>query len=257
MAIRIRNLSITLLLIVIFQLPGWGQEEEVQLRELNFYVASGSRIRNVRFGVFDETGTLTGSRPTGFRTSGRSLKYTYEGPDPMVFFEDEAAPNPSDPDAVRRTPVGRIVVPPDVDKVLFFFVPNPDFPDSGLKYEVTGIDIRKETVPAGHITIFNTLPIPFKGVVGKSKNRKNGDIINVVPGINPPIDIHPRAQVLLALESESEGFLRVYEDTIDCGDTERVLLILFPPRFPGSLNVGGKLISFPLRAEAAEEGNDS
>jgi hypothetical protein len=92
--------------------------------------------------------------------------------------------------------------------------------------------------------------------VGKSKNRKNGEQLQIDPGINTPIDIHPQAQILLALESESEGFLRVYEDTIQCGDSERVLLILFPPRFPGSLNVGGKLISFPIRAEAAEESSD-
>lgn len=253
MAIRIRNLSFVLATLFLFQTPTWGQEDEVQLRELNFYVASGSRIRNVRFGVFDEAGALTGSKPTGFKTSGRSLNYAYEGPDPLVFFEEEAAPTASEPDAVRRTPVGRIVVPPDVDEVMFFFVSNPDFPDSGLKYKVTGIDIRKETVPAGHITIFNTLPTTFRGVIGKSKNRENGNRMDVIPGINFPIDIHPRAQILLALESESEGFLRVYEDTIHCGESERVLLILFPPRFPGSLNVGGKLISLPVRAEATKE----
>ncbi|MDA3874628.1 MAG: hypothetical protein PF795_11800 [Kiritimatiellae bacterium] len=256
MAIRIRNLSFALATLLLIQPPTRGQEGEVTLRELNFYVASGSRIRNVRFGVFDKAGLLVRSKPTGFRTSGRSLNYRYEGPNPLEFFEEEAAPTPSKPDAVRRTPVGRIMLPPDVDEVMFFFAPKPDFPDSGLKYTVTGIDIRTETVPAGHITIFNTLPVTFRGVVGKSKNRKNGEQLQIDPGINTPIDIHPQAQILLALESESEGFLRVYEDTIQCGDSERVLLILFPPRFPGSLNVGGKLISFPIRAEAAEESSD-
>ncbi|MEX2606753.1 MAG: hypothetical protein WD708_05360 [Kiritimatiellia bacterium] len=253
MAIRIRNLSFALATLFFFQLPSRGQEEETPLREFDFYVASSSRIRNVRFGVFDETGALTGSSPTGFKTSGRSLSYTYKGPDPIVFFEEEAAPTAADPNAVRQTPVGKSMLPPDVGEVLFFFIPNPDYPDSGLKYNVTGIDIRQEIVPAGHVTLFNTIPITFRGVVGESKNRENGTAFNITQGINPPIDIQPQAKVLLALESESEGFLRVYENTIYCDENERILLVLSPPRIRGSRNVSGKQISLPIRAEKRKE----
>ncbi len=253
MAIRIRNLSFVLATLFLLHPHSRGQSEEASLLHLKFYVASGARIRNVRFGMYDESGIFTGSNPTGFRTSGRSLQYEYQGPNPIVFFEEETAPTEADPEAVRQTPVARASLAEDAKKLLFFFTPNPDFPESGLKYNLIGIDIRKEVVPAGHITIFNTMPITFRGAVGKSKNRENGKTLNVLPGTNPPIDIQPRAQVLLVLESETEGFLRVYENTIDCGENERVLLILFPPRFPGSLNVGGRLISFPLQAEASEE----
>jgi hypothetical protein len=253
MAIRIRNLSFALATLLVFQLPSRGQEEDVALSELNFYVASAIRVRNVRFGVFDETGTRTGSRSIGFRTSGRSLTYEYEGPDPIVFFEEEAAPTAADPDAVHRTPVGKSTLPPDVDEFLFFFVPNPDFPESGLKYNVSAIDIRQESVPSGHITIYNTIPVTFRGVVGESRNRENGTVLNVNSGINPPIDIQPRAQVLLVLESESERFVRVYKNTIHCDENQRVLLVLTPPRFPGSLNVGGRQISLPIRVEENDD----
>lgn len=257
MASRIRNLIIALAALTLLPCFTFGREKDAPLRELEFYVASGTRIRNVRFGVFAETGEIVGSRPTGFKTSGRSLRYQYKGPDPLVFFEEKDAPTPDNPEAVRRTPVGRVHLPPDVDEVLFFFTPNRDDPEKGLKYSVTGIDIRDHKVPAGNFTIFNTLSIPFMGAVGKSESRKSGRALTVKPGINTPVDIYPRAEVLLALESESEGLMRVYEDTIHCDRNERVLLILFPPRFPGSLDVGGKLITLPVRPGEDADGTEA
>ena len=98
----------------------------------------------------------------------------------------------------------------------------------------------------------------MQGAVGKNQD---GELITVQPGINPPLHIWPQASVVLALESKTREIIRIYKDTIRCGPDERVLLIIFPPRFPGSHNVGSKLISIPVRPDpesetAEEDGSD-
>jgi hypothetical protein len=248
MANRIRNLSFTLfaLYCVLFL----QAEEPPPLREFQFHVVSGSRIQNVRYGVFDETGQLIGSKPTGFRSSGRSLKYPYKGPEVIVFFEEEPAPTAQNPNAVSRTTVAATRVPKGVEEVMFLFSENKQYPEKGLKYDIQWVDTSEKYIVPGHVTIYNTLPIEFKGAAGKKANK--GKIIKASPGINPAIDIYPQATLLLTLESKVDGLLRVYEDTISCGEKERILLILFPPRFPGSLDIGSKIISFPIK-ELEEE----
>jgi hypothetical protein len=223
-----------------------AQEETPSMRTVTFFVASGARIRNVRFGQFDEQGRLTGSTRTGFRTSGRSLQYEYTGPMPLIFFEEEPAPTPQDPEGVRRTPVARANLPPETSEVMFLFNRNPDYPDVGTKYSVQWVNLDTAEIPAGHVTIFNTLGITMQGAVGQ---ETRGETLTIAPGINPPLHIQPQASVVLALESKAKGLIRIYKDTINCGPDERILLLIFPPRFPGSHNVGSKLISFPLRKD--------
>lgn len=250
MAYRIRNLIFAYISYSCFGCL-WAQVEPPPLRDLKFHVVSGSRIHNVRFGVYDESGNITGSKPTGFRTSGRSLKYQYHGPDPIIFFEEEPAPTALNPQAVKRTTVAVSRLPENVEEVLFLFSINHSYPEKGLKYDLQCVDTSEETITPGHVTIYNTLPIAFKGAAGKKDEK--GTVITATPGLNPPIDFHPQATLLLTLESKENGILRVYEDTITCREEDRILLVLFPPRFPGSLNIGSKIITLPIEQVDKEQ----
>ena len=245
MAYRFRNLVFAGISFFGLLTSSYSEQPEVSLSELSFHVASNSRIRNVRFGKFNERGQLIGSTRIGFRTSGRSLKYEYKGPLPLTFFEETKTPTPDNPDNVTRTVVAQISPPTDKSDLLFLFSRNPSENDSGLQYSIDWIDTNIRAVPSGHITIFNTLPIEFEGGIQQSKNDANPVLIKTKPGINPPIDIEPKAKVILALNSNTDGLLRAYEDTVHCGRDERILLVIFPPRFPGSYQVGSKIISIP------------
>ncbi|MGA0333494.1 MAG: hypothetical protein ACO3NW_06020 [Kiritimatiellia bacterium] len=193
--------------------------------------------------MYDEMGQLTGSKPTGFRSSGRSLNYFYRGPEPIVFFEEEPAPTALNPEAVTRIPVATTRIPEGVENVLFLFTINQDHPQNGLKYNLQWLDTSVENFKPGHVSIFNTLPIELNGVAGKDEKQK---LIKALPGLNPAINFYPQATLLLTLESKVEGHLRVYEDTITCNKEDTILLVLFPPRFPGSLSLGSKIISLPI-----------
>ncbi|GEM_PF-3016066 len=251
MAYRIRNLTPFLLIFIFATSWADAQEEPPPLYEFSFYVASGSRIRNVRFGKFDDSGTMIGSSPMGFRSSGRSLKYEYRGILPLVFFEETPAPTPENPDNVTRTPVAVATPPENIENVIFLFSKNPRYPEAGQKYLVDWVDLDHEKIPAGHITIFNTLPLTIRGGVAQDGDQPP-EVISVSRGINSPIKISPKATVLLTLETEEDGLLRAYEDTIYCEPDERVLLVIFPPRFRGSYKLGSKIISIPS-AQAEEE----
>lgn len=254
MAIRIRSLIPCCLVIWAVSFPLFGQEKpEIPLREFTFSVASTSRIRNVRFGEYNKQGQIVKSHPTGFKSSGRSLTYSYKGPNPIVFFEEEPAPSAANPNNMRRTPVASVNLPEEFKDGLFLFLKNSDYPDSAQKYNIQWIDLDPEKIPAGYITIYNTLPINFKGAAKVDSKSEKDKILSLKPGLNEPFSIFPRASVLLALRSKEGQILRVYENTIECDLKERVLLIIFPPRFPGSHRVGSKIITLPYEKEQAAE----
>ncbi|MDF3130348.1 hypothetical protein P0Y35_14165 [Kiritimatiellaeota bacterium B1221] len=251
MAFKIRNLI--LCLGIVFSAQRMRAQEPPPLRELNFHVLSGSRIHNVRYGVYDDNGNLIGSKQTGFRSSGRSLKYAYKGPAKIIFFEETPAPTPSNPKTVSRKIVGVSNVPSGVTDVLFLFTLNKPAPEQGYKYNIQWIDTSDANFPPGHVTIYNTLPLEFKGVLGKKGEK--GKVIEVSPGMNPPFSFHPEVKIILTLKSENDGILRVYEDNIIGRKDDRILLVLFPPRFPGSINIGSKIITFPLTPVEKEKTN--
>ncbi|WFB37118.1 hypothetical protein P3T73_05010 [Kiritimatiellota bacterium B12222] len=226
-------------------------QEPPPLQEFDFYVVSSPRFHNIRFGVFDDDGKLVSSKPTGFRSSGRSLRYSYKGPQKIVFFEEEHVPTADNPDAVKRTMVATTRIPSNMEEVLFLFSNNPNFPEKGLKYKLQGVNLAEGNIPQGHVTIFNTMDTEFQGGVQKTKQKAN--LLTITPGANPSISFYPEASLLLGVNTEDKGFVQVYKETITCESHERMLLILFPPRFPGSMNVGSKLIRLPLSGPEDEE----
>ena len=254
MAQRIRHLiPVFLLSLQILLSPAVRAEEEITLHQVSFYIAANVRISNLHFGNFDEEGKFQNATPLRFNTSGRSRLYEYEGPMPLVFFEEEASPTEADPHAVTRTPVATISLQNAPEKVLLLFHPNPNHPDSGPKYSVSGVNLNDEAVPGGHISVFNFTRQEYMAAIGRRRNRGEEEFVKIKPGINEPRPIHPSGPVNLFAMIKDEGWTEVYENNFQCDSEERLLLVLFPPRFPGSINIGGRLIRFPLNGEGDAE----
>lgn len=233
-------------------------QEPPPLRTVEFHIVDNSRIRNLRFGIFDEEGQLVQSTRMGFPTSGLSRKYTYTGPMPMVFFEEESVEGPNGASAIRRTPRAQATLPEDQDKVMLLFVPANGGQENGPRYDVQWMDIRPGRLPPGHLAIYNTTPLTFLGAVGRQVQAEDPDVLQIEPGYNRPLRVAPRASLLIAIRTEEDGILRLYENTFDCDPRQSLLFVLFPPRFPGSIHLGGKLIHIPLEEEpepAPEEGS--
>lgn len=215
------------------------------MRSVEFHLLDNSRIRNIRFGVFDENGQLTGSSRTGFPTSGLSRRYHYEGPMPITFFEENRIEQSNGSERIERTPMARVNLPENQSEVMLLFLPNPSYPEEGLRYNIQWIDIRPGALPPGYLGIYNTTPISYIGAVGRPDNNTRTATIN--PGLNAPLPIHPRAALVIAIKTEEDELIRLYENTFECDTTQSLLFVVFPPRFPGSIHLGGKLVQIPLR----------
>jgi len=236
------------LLFFLVMLPAAAQEAPT-LRTVEFYVVDNSRIRNLRFGVFDEDGLLLRSSRVGFPTSGLSRRYTYTGPMPMVFFEEERLVAPDGTEQIRRRPMARVEVPEGQDEVMLLFMPNSQHPEQGITYEIQYIDIHAASLSPGHLSIYNTMPTTLLAAVGRHVQGEEPDVFQLLPGINTPQRVAPRASLTIAISTENDGVVQLYNNTFDCDSRQSLLFILFPPGFPGSIHLGGKLIQIPSRIE--------
>lgn len=255
MAKQIRYLIIFLLGLSITNSVSGVYGDQPPLRRVNFHILSGSRIRNVRFGVFDNDGRLTGSSRTGFPTSGLSRRYEYEGPMPLTFFKENSIALSDGTERIQRIPVAQITLPENQSDVMLLFFPNPEYPEDTLKYNIQWIDIRKEFLPPGHLGIYNTTEISFLGVLGRPDNNQTSKIIR--PGLNEPVSIHPRASLLIAILDEVDELIQLYENTFECDSSQSMLFVIFPPSIPGTIHLGGKLVHIPLKQPPEDENIES
>jgi hypothetical protein len=231
----------------------YAQEVAPKTSKVEFYISSSARIKNLHYGLFDKEGLLVGSVPLAFKTSGTSDLYTYEGPMPLVFFEEEARPTPENPSAVFRKPVAQISLPPDSEQVLLLFAPQLAATENTYLYHVVSVNVRPSSIPVGHISIFNFTKQNFFGSIGEKIKKGDPNVIEIVPGINRPVPIQPKGTVRLIFEFGNEEWVKVYENVFECDSGERLLLIIYPPRVSGSLNLSGRLIRIPDSNENPEE----
>lgn len=223
----------------------WAEPTEPALSTIHFHLLSSVRIRDVRFGVFDVEGQLTGSSRTGFPTSGLSRRYEYHGPMPITFFYENIIYLEDGTERIQRTPVAQVHLPEDQSEIMLIFFPNTNYPDVGLKYNVQWIDIRKEVLPPGHLAIYNTTEVSFLGALGRPNNRQTTTVIR--PGLNKPASIYPRASLLIAILDEVDELIQLYENTFECDTSQSLLFVIFPPSIQGTIHLGGKLVQIPVR----------
>jgi len=254
MAKRIRHLVLLTAAVTLIVPIARSENDPPPLRSVEFHLLDHSRIRNIRFGVFDETGRLTGSSRTGFPTSGLSRRYHYEGPMPITFFEENRIPQSDGTERIERTPMARVDLPEDQSEVMLLFLPNLSYPQQGLRYTIQWIDIRPGALPPGHLGIYNTTALSYIGAVGRPDN--NTRTSTIAPGLNAPLPIHPRAALVIAIKTENEELIRLYENTFECDTGKSLLFVVFPPRFPGSIHLGGKLVEIPLRQPPEPDESD-
>ncbi len=209
--------------------------------EVAFYVTANARIKGLRYGVFGDGGQIEASVPVAFKTSGRSALYTYEGPSPLVFFREETVRGLNGGLAIERRPMARVNLQPQVDEMVLIFFKNPG---EGDPYIARPVDIRPDTIPEGHIVLFNATRQVLLGAIGEDVKPENTGVRAIHPGVNPAVRIAPRGRVRLAFEFQDLGWHRVFNREYDCNPDERLLLVIYPPRFPGSIDLGGRLIRF-------------
>lgn len=256
------QLFTSLLCSLMFFTAGWAQDPgpaptPVPHFECSFYITSQTRPENIHYGVFDDDGKMVASEHLKFKTSGRSDRYTYKGPSPLIFFAEEPNPLPGQPDLVRRIPVGSVSLDANPKDLLLLFRKSNAEDETGLPYSIQGVDLSSDAIPDGHLGILNLTSVRLKGVLGRGNDyRSDGTAFDLQPGMNDAVEIYPKGELILALDSKEHGPLNIFQRKFYSQEDEKYLLIIFPPTVRGSINVGGVVIPFPSNDEEDPEDSE-
>ena len=142
-----------------------AQADAVKVHEFSFYVAGQQQFKEVKYGIFDGEGKLVGSRAVEFKTAGRSEKYDYEGPLPLVFFEESVSQGADGLEVVERTVVGKAFPKRDSEEYFVLFQTVDPKNQSELEFKLAMVDIGLERLPPQHLRILNLTGVGLQGAI--------------------------------------------------------------------------------------------
>lgn len=218
----------------------FAQADEEPIIRANFTVYSLQRPVNIKF-INGDRKTAT---PVNFYSSSRSEKYSYEGLNPIVFFQEYPAPTESDPGAVERKKVAEVSLPPTGGEFLFIFFPTDDS-DSDT-YRIYPMDDSTSAFPFGAIRLFNATPFTLEGVLGRER-------IRLEPGPSKAYRVNSYKTALGLGFRHNDSFHQSFNSPVEMESGARGLMMIFPPFVKGSAIVQTRFI----RENPAGEPNSS
>ncbi|MBL9202808.1 MAG: hypothetical protein JNL39_20010 [Opitutaceae bacterium] len=159
-----------------------------------------------------------------FFPTARSARAEYRGAMPLRFTDSESG-----------EVVAEAAIPAGMIDVLLLFSPLASAPKSGgLRYQIAVLDDSAARHAAGGLAIINLSGLALSGTV----NKEN---VALQPGLNPTVTVGRGATIALKTQFKGRTY-QSYTGTAALKAGERVLLILFPPFYAGSLEVQSRLL---------------
>lgn len=159
--------------------------------------------------------------------TARSPRYEYRGTMPLRFI-----------DMTTGAVVAEARIPPDVRDVLLLFSPMEATPaaaeETPLRYRIAVLDESAARHGAGGLVIINFSGLALSGTVG-------GEMVTLRAGLNPLVKVAGTTNLALRTTFKERSY-HSYSGTVKLARSERALLILFPPFYPGSLEVQPRLL---------------
>jgi hypothetical protein len=191
---------------------------------VRFTVFSAKPLQNVAFATRG-AGTL---QAVTFYPTARSPRYEYRGFMPLRFL-----------DATTGAILAEAVIPAELRDVLLLFSPldsaAADKKAAGLRYQVAVLDDSVGRHPVGGLSIINLSGLDLSGSVGKEP-------VSLRAGLNPTVQIGRASTPVVFKSSFKQKSYQAYAGTVRLAAKQRALLILFPPFYPGSLEVQSRLL---------------
>ena len=156
-----------------------------------------------------------------FYPTARSPHYEYRGPMPLVFLDSKTGAQ-----------IAAVEIPKGVSDALLLFV--DDSAGSPKRYRVYVLDDSSERREPGRLALVNFSGIALSGTA-------NGREFVLRAGLNPGIEIGRSAMIALRTSLRGRTY-QAYTGTVELASDERALLILFPPFYPGSVEVQSRLL---------------
>ena len=198
---------------------------------------AGPSLRFTVFAAKPVTGLAYVARSKGapqklqFYPTARSPRYEYQGPMPLRLL-----------DATTGEVVAEAVIPAGVRDALLLLTPveaGKKGPGTSIRYQVAVLDDGTARHGVGGLAIINFSGLELSGTVNREK-------VALKPGLNPTLPVGRSAQVAFSTVFKGRNY-RAYNATVSLQRNERALLILFPPFYPGALEVQARvLVDQPL-----------
>jgi hypothetical protein len=137
-------------------------------------------------------------------------------------------------DAATGIELAAVTLPTETTQVLLVFVPKGSGANSPAECKVFVVDEAPDAAPAGRLAILNLSGLELHGVL----NRRRLEVGRGWQDAGPAHGV-----VRLELQSTlAARDYRAYSERLEVTGNERPLLVLFPPFYPGSLEVQGRLL---------------
>lgn len=170
-----------------------------------------------------------------FYPTARSPRYEFRGPMPVRFVE-----------AGSGAVVAEATIPPAISEALLLFVALDTPTAAGLRFQIAVLDDGGARHGAGGMAIVNLSGLELSGVVGRHA-------VILKSGLHPALAVSGSTAIALRAAHDARTYPS-YSDQLEMEPGERALLLLFPPYYPGSLEVQSRLlvdrppVSRPARA---------
>jgi hypothetical protein len=185
-------------------------------RTLHFRVFSAEPMQSVTY----LPATNGKETPLVFFPSARSPRYDYRGGMPIRFRSDSVE-------------IAAVNVPPQIEDALLIFDAIPSAA-TGPRYRVYVHDDAAARHAAFELSVINFSGLRLSGVIG-------GREVHLDEGLNPSIAIGRTTDVLLRTIFKGRS-VQACARRIELSGRERALMILFPPYYPGSLEVQSRVL---------------
>ena len=165
-----------------------------------------------------------------FNRIAKSPFYHYEGENPIAFFEPITDPQTG---IVSKNQLLTVYVPSHVHSPLIFVQKNsPSINNDGL-YTSYMVDEAVESFPARTLIAVNTTGQPLLAKIGRQS-------LQLSTGVSPPISVidgtasAQLAEIELGIYTD-DGFKLIFSRKLLFKPNQRCLLVIAPPRQPGSI----------------------
>lgn len=216
-------------------------EAEIESISIDFSVFSYRRPDDIKYFTDAET-----SKEISFYSGARSPEYAYEGAPVITFFKEfEVDPvfdpkengNPENLEPlIERIPVGQAIIPEGVKNALLVFFPSRsrDAGKAGKYYNIFVIDDSSSALRESQMLVLNASGINLVSKV-------DAESFVAGPGLHGPFRLSGLTKIQMATRVRDE-LIQAFLGEVELDAGERAILILYPPKLRGSVEVQARLL---------------
>lgn len=212
-----------------------------------------AKVRTINFSVYAAkmptepihflTKPLGNAQTVTLYSAQRSPDYRWTGSGPIQLFSESRIADMVEGEVSRRI-VAEVLVPDDMIQVLIILFPNPAFTtnESAPAYLAYVFNDSPENLPAGRMVFLNASGMEFVGKI-------NNSVVTVQRGLNPPLQVGSAVKIDLRVKYR-ERYYQSYSSTLRLPENERMMLLILPPYYEGSLEVQARVLSSAAPVES-------